>query len=79
MVQSESKNKIHSPTDLDTPKIISQKKLSKTFSILKFIINDFEKKIRFKNNFKGVIALSNKKFKLYLNAESPGIDKKKYT
>ena len=66
-------------TDLDTPKIISQKKLSKTFSILKFIINDLEKKIRFKNNFKGVIALSNKKFKLYLNAESPGIDKKKYT
>lgn len=66
-------------TDLDTPKIISQEKLSKTFSILKFMINDFEKKIRFHNKFKGVIALSNKKFKLYLNAESPGIDKKKYT
>lgn len=66
-------------TDLDTPKIISQKKLSKTFSILKFMINDLEKKIRFKNKFKGVIALSNKKYKLYLNAESPGIDKKKYT
>ncbi len=66
-------------TDLDTPKIVSQKKLSNTLKILNLIIDDFENKIRFKNNFKGVIALSNKKYKLYLNAESPGIDKKKFT
>ena len=46
---------------------------------MNLIIDDFENKIRFKNNFKGVIALSNKKYKLYLNAESPGIDKKKFT
>ena len=66
-------------TDLDTPKIISQKKILQTFLILKNIILNLENKIRFKNNYKGVIALSNPKFKLYLNAESPGIDKKKYT
>ena len=35
--------------------------------------------MRFKNNYKGVIALSNSKYNLYLNAESPGIDKEKFT
>ena len=58
-------------TDLDTPKITSEYKLSKTLSILKSIINNLEKKVRFKNNYKGVIALSNSKYNLYLNAESP--------
>lgn len=66
-------------TDLDTPKVVSQTKLSNTLKILRLIIDDFENKIRFKNNYKGVIALSNKKYQLYLNAESPGIDKKKFT
>lgn len=66
-------------TDLDTPKITSEYKLSKTLSILKSIINNLEKKVRFKNNYEGVIALSNSKYNLYLNAESPGIDKEKFT
>ena len=66
-------------TDKDTPKIISQEKLNKTYSILKTMIIDLEKKIRFRNKYKGVIALSNKKYNLYLNAESPGLDKKRYT
>ena len=43
------------------------------------MVNNLEGKIRFKNKFKGVISLSNKKYKLYLNAESPGIDKINYT
>ena len=66
-------------TDMDTPKIISQDKLNKTYSILKTMIIDLEKKIRFRNKYKGVISLSNKKYNLYLNAESPGLDKKRYT
>ena len=66
-------------TDKDTPQIISQDKLNKTYSILKTMIIDLEKQIRFRNKYKGVISLSNKKYNLYLNAESPGLDKKRYT
>jgi len=66
-------------TDQDTPLKISKKKINESFSILKEIVTKFDEQIRFRNNYKGVIALSNPKYKLYLNAESPGIDKKKYT
>ncbi|MBD1139704.1 DUF4910 domain-containing protein [Pelagibacterales bacterium SAG-MED38] len=65
-------------TDLDTPKNLSEKTLLKSYSILNKIINEFENKTRFKNNYKGVIALSSSKFNLYKNAEAPGLDKKKY-
>ena len=37
-----------------------------------------KKRKTLKVNFKGLISLSNKKYNLYLNAKSPGIDKKKY-
>lgn len=66
-------------TDMDTPDKLSEEKLKKTYKLLKKIILDFENEIRFKNKYKGVISLSNPKYNLYLNAEAPGIDKKKYT
>ena len=66
-------------TDGDTPNKISEKKLQNTLKILENIINNFEKKNRFKCNFDGMISLSNKKYNLYRRAEAPGIDKNKYS
>tara|TARA_B100000579_G_C22835884_1_gene858712 strand:- start:476 stop:1771 length:1296 start_codon:yes stop_codon:yes gene_type:complete len=66
-------------TDMDTPERLSEVKLEKTYELIKKIILDFEREIRFRNKYRGVISLSNPKYNLYLTAESPGIDKKKYT
>jgi len=66
-------------TDADKPENLSEKKLNETFLVVKKIIYDLEKAVRFKNNYRGVISLSNSKYNLYLKADSPMIDKKKYT
>jgi aminopeptidase-like protein len=66
-------------TDLDIPDKLSEKKLNNIYLINRDIILDLEKNIRYKNVKRGVIALSNSKYNLYLKAIAPGIDKKKYT
>jgi len=66
-------------TDGDTPEKISEKKLQDILKLLHNIINNFEKQVRFKCNFDGVVSLSNKKFNLYKRAEAPGLDKGKYS
>ena len=66
-------------TDGDTPEKISEKKLQDVLKLLENIVNNFEKQVRFKCNFDGVISLSNKKFNLYKRAEAPGLDKGNYS
>lgn len=68
-------------TDKDTPNILNEKKLQEIKEYVLEIIYEMEnlkKKKKLEVNFKGLISLSNKKYDLYLNAKSPGIDKKKY-
>ena len=64
---------------MDIPDKLSEKKLNNIYLINRDIILDLEKNIRYKNVKRGVIALSNSKYNLYLKAIAPGIDKKKYT
>ena len=66
-------------TDGDTPEITSEKKLQDVLKLLENIIYNFEKQVRFKCKFDGVVSLSNKKFNLYKRAEAPGLDKSKYS
>ena len=66
-------------TDGDVPKKISERKLNDVLKLLTNIVKNFENQHRYKCNFKGMISLSNKKYKLYKRAEAPGIDKDKYS
>ena len=68
-------------TNKDTPDTLNEKKLQEIKKYVLNIIYELEKLKKNKTlkvNFKGLISLSNKKYNLYLNAKSPGIDKKKY-
>ena len=68
-------------TNKDTPETLNEKKLKEIKNYVLKIIYELEKikkRKTLKVNFKGLISLSNKKYNLYLNAKSPGIDKKKY-
>jgi len=67
-------------TNQDVPEKLSEKKLQeiKNYTLLIIKEIELEQKKTFRVNFKGLISLSNPKYKLYLDAKSPGIDKKKY-
>ena len=66
-------------TSLDTPKKIDQKKIEKSYDVLKKTIEIIDNNYSLKNTHNGLICLSNKKYDLYRNAFAPGVDNSKYT
>ena len=66
-------------TSADTPSIVSEQNLKNAFEIIKNTISIIENNYIIKNNHKGLICLSNKKYDLYKPAYSPGINNDKYS
>jgi len=60
-------------TTLDNEEIISPKKLKESFELLTYVINVLENNYRMKRQFKGLIALSNPKYNLYIDQADPSI------
>jgi len=63
-------------TNLDDLAITSESKLDDTLKALKNIVHIFEHDCTIQRNFKGLVALSNPKYGLYMQRPAPGIKRK---